>query len=63
MDIVAIQSVDCWVSQKIPHSMLRPDFRTPPSFFLILMVSVLATGIRQSRGFKSVGFRYTINIH
>ena len=37
--------------------MLRPDVRTPPSFFLVLIVSVLATGIRQSKGFKSVGFR------
>ena len=28
--------------------MRRPDFRTPPSFFLILIVSVLATDIRKS---------------
>ena len=44
-------------SKRIPHFMRRPDFRTPPLFFVVLIVSVLATGIRQSRGFKSVGFR------
>ena len=28
--------------------MRRPDVQTPPSFFLVLIVSVLATGIRKA---------------
>ena len=43
-------------SKQLPHFMWRPNFRTLPSFF-VLIVSVLATGVRQSGGLKSVGFR------
>ena len=35
-------------SKGIPHFMRRPDFRTPPSFFLVLIGSVLLTGNRKS---------------
>ena len=42
--------------------MLHAGFRTYPLFFLVMLVSGLATGNRQSGGFKSVGFRYAHRI-